>query len=693
VPRRSPRRPPLERPIEAGAAGMGLVASDRVLVVLCDNPPVCGIAGILSFDGKAPPPSQDDLWAMARTLRHRGPDEENAVVRDQQVGLAHTRLSIIDLAGGKQPMSTADDALWVTFNGEIFNHVELRADLEARGAVFRTRSDTEVILHAYALDGIRCVESFNGQFAFALWDARRRRLILARDRYGVRPLYLMRAGGRLAFASEVKALLALPGAPRRLDPRGLGQVFQLWAPLAPQTVFEGITQLPPGHVLVVESDGTEKLTKFWDWPFGPSDGIDRARPLESWMEEVRETLIGAVKLRLMRSDVPVGAYLSGGLDSSIIATAVRRFSSAPLRTFSVTFEDKEFDESDYQGEVIASLGTDHTAVRCTRADIGAAFPRAIWHTEAPVLRTAPTPMLVLAETVHKAGYKVVLTGEGADEVFAGYDLFKEAAVRRFAARHPNSAGPPRLFERLYPYLPQAPALGSALGKAFFQQGGVSPEDPFFAHAPRWSTTRRTWRFFSGDMAAALEKDDTLDRWRETLPSDIGSWEPLARDQYVEGHSLLSGYLLAAQGDRVAMASSVEGRFPFLDLEVSKLASRVPAAWKLFGLREKHLLKRSFEDLLPARVIRRPKQPYRAPDSASFVDRGQLLPYVAALLEPGHVRSRGYFEPDAVARLAQKCKDGRTASFGDNMAFVGVLSTMLLDWMYISGNGPDVSTLR
>jgi asparagine synthase (glutamine-hydrolysing) len=311
----------------------------------------------------------------------------------------------------------------------------------------------------------------------------------------------------------------------------------------------------------------------------------------------------------------------------------------------------------------------------------------------PILRTAPTPMLLLSEAVRSAGYKVVLTGEGADEVFAGYDLFKEAAVRRFAARHPSSPGPARLFERLYPYLPQASTLGSALGKAFFQQSTLPPEHPFFAHAPRWSTTKRTWRFLAPDLQAALADDDTLTAWAGALPADMGRWQPLARDQYVEGHSLLSGYLLAAQGDRVGMANSIEGRFPFLDLDVSALACRVPAVWKRLGLREKHLLKRAFADLLPARVLNRPKQPYRAPDSASFVERGELLPYVKALLDPAHVRARGYFDADSVGRLTEKCKEGRTTSFGDNMAFVGILSTMLLDWSHILGNGPDVSALR
>jgi asparagine synthase (glutamine-hydrolysing) len=649
---------------------------------------VCGIAGVLGFGTR--PATVEELTAMTATLRHRGPDETQVVVRGE-VGLGHTRLSIIDLAGGKQPMSTAEGSLWVTFNGEIFNHVELRADLERRGAVFRTRSDTEVILHAYALDGLRCVESFNGQWAFALWDERRRRLVLARDRFGVRPLHIARPDGRLAFASEIKALFALPEVARRLDVRGLGQTFHLWSPLAPRTAFEGITQLPPGHVMTVDRDG-ETLTRFWDWPFPPAAALAQERSLEDWADETRARVIDAARLRLLRSDVPVGAYLSGGLDSAIIATAVRRFSETPLRTFSVTFEDAEFDESGFQSEVVAALGTDHTAVRCKRADIGAAFPRTIWHAEAPILRTAPTPLLLLAEEVHRAGYKVVLTGEGADEVFAGYDLFKEAAVRRFALRHPGSPGPGRLFARLYPYLPNAPALGSGLGQAFFKQGDVPPAHPFFAHAPRWATTRRTWRFFSAEVRDALAADDTLDRWAAELPPDVAAWEPLARDQYVEGHSLLSGYLLASQGDRMAMASSVEGRFPFLDVDVAALACRMPATWKRFGLREKFVLKRAFADLLPPPVLRRPKQPYRAPDSSSFVAGGKALPWVAALLDPGHVRARGYFDAEAVGRLLGKCEQGKADSFGDNMAFVGILSTMLLDWMFVCGKGLDLGEL-
>jgi asparagine synthase (glutamine-hydrolysing) len=472
--------------------------------------------------------------------------------------------------------------------------------------------------------------------------------------------------------------------------------MHLWAPLAPRTAFEGIAQLPPGHVMVVDECGDAKLTRFWDWPFPAAADLDHGRSVADWAGEVRERLIEAVRLRVTRSDVPVGAYLSGGLDSSIIATAVRRFSDAPLRTFSVTFDDQEFDESAFQAEVVKALGTEHTAIRCARADIGAAFPRAIWHAETPIVRTAPTPLMLLADAVHAAGYKVVLTGEGADEVFAGYDLFKEAAVRRFALRHPGSPWPGRLFGRLYPYLRQAPVLGSAVGQAFFQQADAryGADHPFFAHAPRWSTTRRGWRFFAPDVQAALASDDSLDSWEASLPAAAAaSWEPMARDQYVEGHTLLSGYLLAAQGDRVAMASSVEGRFPFLDLDVVTLACRIPSLWKRFALDEKHVLKRAFADLLPPAVFHRPKQPYRAPDSASFVRDGELVPYVAALLEPGHLAARGYFDPPAVTRLAQKCKEGKTVSFGDNMAVVGIVSTMLADWMHVSGNGPDVSALR
>ena len=638
---------------------------------------MCGIAGIANL-AVASPPQRQLLERMIERTRHRGPDAFG-FYGDEQVGLAHARLSIIDLAGGAQPIHNEDDTAWVVFNGEIFNYLELRRDLEQAGHRFYTHSDTEVIVHLYEQYGDAFIRHLNGQFAIALWDRARRRLVLARDRTGIRPLFYTTAGARLLFASEVKALFAVPEVPRRLNPTALGQIFTYWSALAPATVFDGVLSLPPGHLAVLE-DGALRVTRYWDWDFSDAPSAP-TRAAESYAEELRALLLDAVRLQL-RADVPVGAYLSGGLDSSVVTTLIKHYSDTRLRTFSITFEDEEFDESAYQRQLVDYLGTAHTAVRCTTADIAQAFPRAIWHAETPIVRTAPTPLMLLSGHVRAEGYRVVLTGEGADEVFGGYDLFKEAKIRRFWARAPQSTVRPRILERLYPYLKHSPAAGRAFTQKFFSQGLEHKDEAFFAHIPRWSTTQRVWQFFSAEMRAALSGFDAYAAIAATLPAGIEKWAPLGRDQYVEAHTLMSGYLLCSQGDRMAMANSVEGRFPFLDHRVIEFANRLPPQYKIHGLTEKYILKKAMQGLLPETIRRRTKQPYRAPDSQSFFRNGQPVDYVAELLAPARLREAGYFDAAAVGKLLAKCRAGRAIGFGDNMAFVGILSTMLVDALFV-----------
>ncbi len=638
---------------------------------------MCGIAGILNIS-PGNRPAEPELSAMIRMLEHRGPDGFGFYA-DDKLGLAHARLSIIDLEGGWQPIHNEDKTVWVVFNGEIFNYIELRRVLEENGHAFYTHSDTEVIVHLYEQYGDEFVQHLNGQFAIALWDKAKQRLILARDRTGIRPLFYTLTRGRLLFASEVKALFVLPEVTRRLNPVALGEIFTYWSPLAPATVYENIEALPPGHLMTVE-DGQIRAHCYWDWAF-PDKILPDSRSGESYAEELRELLIDSVRLQL-RADVPVGAYLSGGLDSSIVTTIIKNFTDTPLRTFSVTFEDAEFDESRHQQDLVEYLGTRHSDVRCTTSDIGAAFPRTVWHTETPVVRTAPTPLMLLSARVRAEGYKVVLTGEGADEVFGGYDIFKEAKIRRFCARAPQSGFRPRIFERLYPYLKHSPAAGRLFTQKFFSEGMEHKDKPFFGHIPRWTTTRRIWQFFSPELRAALSGFDPYAAIERTLPAGIAGWLPLGRDQYIEAHTLMSGYLLSSQGDRVAMANSVEGRFPFLDHRLIEFANRLPPRYKLMGLTEKYLLKRTMKGLLPESIRTRTKQPYRAPDSQSFFHKGVPLPYVAELLSESRLRASGYFDPKSVAKLVEKCRAGRAIGFGDNMAFVGILSAMLVDDLFI-----------
>ncbi len=614
---------------------------------------MCGIVGCLVLQPRRSVPGLDDLAAGVGALRHRGPDECGAY-RDDHVALGHARLSIIDLESGQQPLSDERGACWTVFNGEIYNYIELRDQLSAIGHRFRTRSDTEVIVHAYQEWGETAFERFAGQFAIALWDLEQQTLVLARDRMGVRPLYLCQHDGRLWFASEVKAIFAAdPSITRALDPAGLAESFTFWSAVAPQTVFAGVTELEPGHVRTISAGGTRDHA-FWTASYASDAGSGFDGSLQEAVEAVREALTEAVRLRMLRADVPVGSYLSGGLDSSLIAALGYRVKGSSFQTFSVRFEDAEYDETDYQRRMARSIGSQHHEISVSAADIAAAFPAVVFHAERPLLRTAAAPMYLLSELVGRHGIKVVLTGEGADEVFAGYDLFREARVRRFWGRQPDSRLRPRLLERLYPYLARSPVGERTMAQEYFGRGRERWQEPGFGHETRWRSTAALQRLFSRDLRRAIGDLDVEARLLERLPPEFSSWSFLAQDQQLEVRTLLSSNLLSAQGDRMLMAHSIEGRFPFLDPTLVDLANSLPPAYKLRGLDEKYVLKQVALGLVPDEIIDRPKQPYRAPDARAFVGP-QVPDWVAELMDSLAVAQAGIFEPAAVDRLWRKCR--------------------------------------
>jgi asparagine synthase (glutamine-hydrolysing) len=640
---------------------------------------MCGIAGYFGRPDFFGPP-RTLLRRMVGAISHRGPDDLGFFA-EERIGLGHARLSIIDIASGQQPMANAEGTIRVSFNGEIFNYVELRQSLKARGRQLRTESDTEVILHLYEEMGPDCVQAFNGDFAFALWDSRKKVLLLARDRMGVRPLYYTMRDGCLYFGSEVKALLAVPGIAAELDPVALDQIFTFWFPLSPRTPFKGILELPPAHVLIARPDGMV-IRPYWrlNYPDLGDEGPADARREAALADELRALMIDATRIRL-RADVPVGAYLSGGLDSAIVTSLAKDIVHDRLKTFSVTFDNAEFDESAYQQDMVRALGTDHATVACSPADIGQNFPAVIRSVERPILRTAPAPLHALSDLVQRSGFKVVLTGEGADEIFAGYDIFKEAKIRRFCARQPQSQRRRLLLRKLYPYLPGMQAQSQKYLEAFFIAGLGETEDPLFSHLPRFRTAAGGKVFYSEALRETLRGYDATAELRDRLPAAFHRWHPLAQAQYLETAQLLPGYILSAQGDRVAMAHAVEGRFPFLDHRVVEFAAAIPPQLKIRGLREKHLLRESMTDLLPQRIADRPKQPYRAPDSQSFF--GAAAPdYVAASLAA--VAEAGIFDPRAVDKLAGKCRSHPQIGFRDNMAMVGILSTQLWYQTFTAG---------
>jgi len=647
---------------------------------------MCGVAGFWHFDKR--PMDGTLLRRMTRALAHRGPDAEG-YYEAPGIGLGHRRLSIIDLGTGGQPLSNEDGSVWVAFNGEIFNYVELRADLQNRGHVFKTRSDTETLVHLYEEKGLDFVDELNGQFAIALWDATLRRLVLARDRVGIRPLfYATLRDGTVLFGSEMKALLAHGGLRAEIDPAAVGQIATFWVTVPPRTPFKGIEELAPGRMLVLEG-GRRTLHQYWRHEF-PGEHEYEEKSLDAWQDEVRTLLHDAVRLQL-RSDVPVATYLSGGLDSSILTALVKRHHINDLTTFSVGFADARFDEREFQRQMVRHLQTNHHEVEVDEADIGRSFEDVVWFAERPLMRTAPAPLLRLSGLVRDSGIKVVLTGEGADEIFGGYNIFREDKVRRFWARHPDSAWRPALLSRLYGYIGRDPKA-EAFWRLFFRKGLENTSDPYYSHRRRWDNTSQLKRAFAPDFRAQMQDEDAIIGELEAyLDPGRAKWHPMCRAQYLEMSLFMSCYLLNSQGDRMMMGNSVEGRVPFLDHRLIELAARIPPKFKVRVLEEKFILKRAFADILPDAIASRAKQPYRAPISSSFSAGDDTL--VQWLLSREALQRSGFANAPAVEKLLAKgAADGAAPSERNEMALATMASLQLLQHLFVDNFQPSGSEI-
>jgi len=650
---------------------------------------MCGIAGF-TFESAAAADERrtrfgPSLARMTAALRHRGPDAQRGLLLDG-VALGHARLAIVDLAGGAQPMRDPETGMTVVFNGEIFNHRELREELAGRYR-FRTRSDTEVLLASLVLRGEAALHTLNGQFAFAAWDPRTRALLLARDRAGICPLYFARTAGGLAFASEAKALFAGGQVAPALDFTALAQTLELWSPVEGRSAFAGVEALPP-RTLARFQDGELTLRRYWDLDLSDA----RVEPGSAAHAEAEvEALLGdAVRLRL-RADVPVAAYLSGGLDSSLLCAMARSEVGGGLRTYSLTFADRSYDERDAQGTMVGALGTRHRQSGVDQRAVAELLPRAVWHSEQLLVRAAPAPLLHLSGAVQAEGIKVVLTGEGADEVFWGYDLYKETAVRQFWARSPGSRLRPALLARLYPWLAGAPRSAALLAD-IFGPGIDSPTDLGFSHRIRWRAGARQLRLLAPELAASLAHEDPAEALLATLPPQVSGWRPLARAQYLEMQTFLAGYLLCAQGDRMLLANGVEGRFPFLDHRLIERAARLPDRLKLAGLCEKKLLRRVAQRWIPQAVAARQKFPYRAPAAAGLVGAGAAA-WARELLSPEEIRRTGIFDPVQVQRLVKKLAESDCPTESDGSAVVAVATGQLLAQQFATAACPPEAAVE
>lgn len=637
---------------------------------------MCGIAGIVYASADLSSPiSELILKSMADKIKHRGPDESGFYC-SKQVGLAHRRLSIIDISNGQQPMHSVSGDISVVFNGEIFNYIEQRNFLIKKGHQFITQSDTEVIIHLYQEYGIDFVQHLNGQFAIGLWDNKIKRFLLVRDRVGICPLYYSFEKQRLIFASEIKALKPALVDGLYLNKEALDQIFTFWTPVSPNTIFKGIYEVSPGQIIVLEK-GKLSLYTYWDWDLSNKNLYHTSE--EQLAAELHELLIDATKIRL-RADVPVGAYLSGGLDSSVLVAMIHHYGDVPLRTFSLNFEQAEFDENTYQTLLINHLQTEHSRLKVKTEDIAKNFIQTIYHTESPILRTAPIPMGLLSSLVRENDYKVVLTGEGADEVLGGYDIFKESKVRHFWSVNKESTFRPLLLKKLYPYLTLPDSGQATYLKRFFGESLDQPDNICFSHLPRWTTTAKAKNFYSAELNAELS-GRSMESMMGSLPSKLRKMHRFNRAQYIEAKSLMAGYLLTSQGDRMLAKNSVEGRFPFLDHRVVEFANKIPPKYKMKGLNEKYLLKKSMAKYLPKEIIRRPKQPYRAPDMKAM-SGNYLIDELRYHLSKKELDKNGLFDSKKVFFLLKKADSGRTLSIPESQALVGILSTQILIEQFI-----------
>jgi asparagine synthase (glutamine-hydrolysing) len=633
---------------------------------------MCGIAGIVAAE-RLHPEDHARMAAMRDILAHRGPDDTGTYV-DEWAALGHRRLSIVDLAAGHQPIANEGNTVWIVFNGEIYNHADVRVELEAAGHHYRTRSDTETIVHAFEQWGDACVEHLRGMFAFAIWDAPRRRLLLARDRLGVKPLYWAQAGDRLLFGSEIKAILESrlirPEADEARLPELLGTRYLSGA----ETLFKGIHRLLPGHTLVFQ-DGTVTTRQYWDIPTGRANEQVASMSERDAVERFRELLQEAVRIRLM-ADVPLGMFLSGGLDSSAIAAVMAGLIDRPLQTFSVAFKHRAFSELDYARQISSAIKADAHEIVIDEQDFFGAMPRLIWHEDEPIAHPSSIPLFFVSDLARQH-VKVVLTGEGADELLAGYGKYPRALLNwRAGAAYGVLPRSLRnwVADRVVPKLPAS--LHRYASRSFMTMDRT-PEAMFFDNFAAIRLDGQ--RGLLDDRFAGTTHGQAYGRSREYFDTPNGRSTVLDRLLYADLKTYLVELLM--KQDQMSMAASIESRVPFLDHKLVEFASALPARLKLRGFTTKWILREAVRSLLPQSVLSRPKMGFPVPFAVWM--RGPWNSVARDVLLDRRSRQRGIIDPAAVETLIASHAAG-VAQGGD--ALWSLLNLEVWYRTYIDGEG-------
>ena len=602
---------------------------------------MCGLSGIYNYRNLEPV-SACVLKAMNDTLIHRGPDDEGFYVANE-IGLGHRRLSIIDLAAGHQPMSNEDGTVWVVFNGEIYNFLELHDFLQSKGHQFKTRSDTEVIVHLYEEKGEQCFRELRGMFAIAIWDGRNKKLILARDRVGKKPLFYYHDGSRILFGSEIKAILRMPGVCRDIDIEALSDYFSFLYVPAPKSIFKKIRKVLPGHYLVVSAHGTRE-TQYWDLSFSEIDNL----PEEKWCESLLDALKEAVRIRLM-SEVPLGAFLSGGVDSSAVVAMMKSVMDGPVITSSIGFDERDFNELPYARTIAAHFRTDHHE-QMVRPDALSVLEKLAWHYDEPFADSSAVPTYYVSKTAREH-VTVALSGDGGDENFAGYRRYyfdhRENLIRGLlpaAIRRPVFG----VLASLYPKADWAPRIFR--GKATFQNLARCPVEAYFRSVGACQPELKA-DLLHGDIKRQLGSYDSLDVLRgyyDRADTD----DLLSKVQYVDIKTYLSDDILA-KVDRASMAVSLEVRAPILDHKFMELAARIPSSLKLQGMNGKYIFKKALVRCLPQPILYRKKMGFAVPLADWF--RGELKEMAHQVLFHGN--GEHFLESSTVKKIWNEHQNG------------------------------------
>ena len=632
---------------------------------------MCGIAGFY-YESKNLDESRILISNMIHVIKHRGPDNTKAFY-SKNYCCATSRLEIENIKEGFQPLLDREKKFIINFNGEIFNYKQLIKKYFSTDIKIRT--EISLLLELFKKKGITFIEEIQGQFAIAIFDISKEKLYLFRDRFGIRPLFYSHNSKKFIFSSEIKSIGTFIGKELKTSFNSILNVSMIWTNYGNLTAFENIYQLEPGSVLTFQK-GEIKLKKYWKNPivqFNANDELENnLEPNFLYLE-----LEKAVK-RQIHGEVGFASYLSGGIDSSILAYLLTKINKAPIDTFSVEFEDKQYDESVAQHEVKNFIKSNHKSIKISKSDIANNFEKTVNHAESHLFRTAPVPMFLLSKLVRESGHKVVFTGEGADEILLGYDIFAENRIRKFWSRNKNSKIRPQLLRKLYRYLPQFqnPRYFEIV-KEFYFKNLNNTNDIFYSHLVRWDQFEGIKGFFNGDLINSHYKKVKKDIVK-FLPKNFKSLTSDRKSQILELDTLLANYLLSSQGDRMSMANGVEGRYPYLDDTFNYELSKISSKTKFSNLKLKTLLRDSFKKFLPSKVVERRKIAYQAPEAMAFFNKGKKANIVKEFRDD--LKKNDNLNREAYENLISKFEDenaDRRIGFRENMAFIIGLSDFCL----------------